>query len=80
MVGIENLAIIFALMAFNTIFLLIKRKDFATITVHLILMLFTFVIGATIIFPDNSVFCSFPNVLFSNLFYWADTYGEGVKI
>ena len=59
MVEIENLAIIFALMAFNTIFLLIKRKDFATITVHLILMLFTFIIGATIIFPDNSVFAVF---------------------
>lgn len=56
MIETIGLVLFFALLAFNTLFLLIKKKTIEIIVVQLILMLATVYISVTMVFPLDSFF------------------------
>lgn len=55
MLGIESLAIFFTILGLSTIFLFVKRKTIEILVMHLLIMLFSIILGALIVLPDNQI-------------------------
>ncbi len=55
MIDAISLVIFFGLLAFNTLFLLFKRKSIEIIVVQLCIMLFTIYVSATLVFPNEAI-------------------------